>query len=175
MRADLDFTKVVQQYAERIFNHSYRILGEKCDAEDATQEVLLRIHKSLRSFRGEAELGTWIWRITCTICLRMKASQCRRPVRLDGGVAGEYGIPAEGYTGPEEATVAWQIREQLTSSIARMPPREAAAITLFYLEEKRYKEIASIMGIPMGTVATLLRRGREKLRTGLKAMREDFR
>ena len=67
MRADLDFKEVVREYAERIFNQCYRILGDRHAAEDATQEVFLRIHKSIGSYRGDAELGTWIWRITYTI------------------------------------------------------------------------------------------------------------
>jgi RNA polymerase sigma-70 factor (ECF subfamily) len=64
-----EFNAIVKQFSKSINNHAYYMLGNREDAEDATYEAFLKIHRGLESFRGESKLSTWIWRITNNVCL----------------------------------------------------------------------------------------------------------
>ncbi len=164
MEAGPDFDTLVDEFAEKIFNHAYRMLGSREDAEEATQDVFLKIHRGLGAFRGEAKLSTWIWRITTNVCLSRrvrKSLPLTEPLEdRENGSSSAADISPN----PEELYVAEEAREYLASLIAKLNRQESAAITLFYLEGMEYEEIARILDLPMGSVATALHRGRRKLR-----------
>ena len=142
-----------------VYNHAHRMVGSREDAEEATQDVFRKVHAGLAGFRGEAKLSTWIWRITANVCLTRLAGRRRDTVPLDGEPPAHDRSPD-----PERELIEHEEREHLAKLISGLDPREASAINLFYYEGMRYGEIAEILGVPDGTVATLLHRGREKLR-----------
>jgi RNA polymerase sigma-70 factor, ECF subfamily len=160
-----EFNAIVRQYSERVFNHAYRMLGNREDAEEATMDVFLKIHKSLSDFRGDAKLSTWIWRITVNVCLS------RRSKRKPETVVTEADNPEETIVdpslNPEQYFIKEEAREEFARLVATLPEQEASAIALFYLEGMNYEEIATILSAPAGTVATALHRGRERLRRKL--------
>jgi RNA polymerase sigma-70 factor (ECF subfamily) len=63
------FNKLVEDYAQGVYAHAHRMLGSREEAEEAAQDVFLRIHRSLAGFQGRAKISTWIWRITTNVCL----------------------------------------------------------------------------------------------------------
>jgi RNA polymerase sigma-70 factor (ECF subfamily) len=169
--ARAQFNALVQRYSERIYNHAYRMLGNREEAEEATMDVFMKIHHGLADFRGDAQLSTWIWRITVNVCLSRRSRKSLDTVSLETDeIIGNAGDP-EPRSNPEELFITVEAREELASAIAGLPQQEAAAITLFYLEGMKYEEIAVILSIPAGTVATALHRGRERLRTKMCAER----
>lgn len=160
----MDFDTIVEHFAERILNQALRVLGNREDAEEATIDVFMRIHRGLGDFRGESQLSTWIWRITANVCLTRKARRKIHMVSLDAGEFRDDPRDDERNSNPEERFLAQEGGEELAGLIAELPAQEASAIALFYLEEMKYHEISAILQIPPGTVATLLHRGRERLR-----------
>ena len=161
---DAEFNAIVDRFAGPVFNQALRLLGNREDAEEATQDVFVNVFGSMEKFRGEAELSTWIFRITVNVC----ASK-RRKLRLELEEIDENSealdAPAEDIqSNPGRLLARTDDRREIASLVALLPGREAAAITLFYLEEKAYSEIAGILEIPEGSVATALHRGRERLR-----------
>ena len=167
----MEFDSIVEHFAERIFNHAFRFLGNREDAEEATSDVFLRIHQGLGEFRGESQLSTWIWRITTNVCLTRKAKKKVQTTFLDTDELWGELPDDKGGLNPEESILAREKGEELARSIAKLPGQEAAAITLFYLDGMKYEEIAVILELPPGTVATALHRGREHLRKTLSAER----
>lgn len=155
------FNALVREYSERVYNHAYRMLGNREDAEEATMDVFLKIHHGLHDFRGDAQLSTWIWRITTNVCLSRRTKKREQTVSME---LEEVIADLDPTSNPEEVFMKEETREELARSIAELPEREAAAITLFYLEGMKYEEIAAILGVPMGTVGTAVHRGREGLR-----------
>lgn len=75
LKTDVNFQNIIDTFAERVFNHAYRMLGRREDAEEATQDVFLKVHKGLEGFRGESQLSTWIWRITTNVCLTRRSKR----------------------------------------------------------------------------------------------------
>jgi RNA polymerase sigma-70 factor (ECF subfamily) len=165
------FNALVQEYSERVYNHAYRMLGNREDAEEATMDVFLKIHHGLADFRGDAQLSTWIWRITTNACLSRRAKRREQTISVESENVEEVMADLDPASNPEEVFLKEEMREALAYSIAELPEQEAAAITLFYLEGMKYEEIATILGVPMGTVATSVHRGRERLRKKMHAER----
>ena len=168
----MDFDSIVEHFAERIFNQALRVLGNREDAEEAATDVFMRIHRGLSGFRGESQLSTWIWRITANVCLTRKARKRIQMVSLDAGEFREDPRDDERNSNPDKRLFAQEGGEELASLIAELPDQEASAIALFYLQEMKYDEIAAILQIPPGTVATLLHRGRERLRKRIHGERK---
>lgn len=158
-----EFQKLVSGYAERVYNHAYRMLGNREDAEEAANDVFLRIYRGLSSFRGDAAIGTWIWRITSNVCLSRR-SRVRIVTEPFDSVEGEEQFASVEAPLADSRVEVEEDRERIGRYIAALPEQEASVIALFYLQELNYKEIAEAMDIPAGTVATHLHRGRERLR-----------
>jgi RNA polymerase sigma-70 factor (ECF subfamily) len=165
------FNDLVREYSERVYNHAYRMLGNREDSEEATMDVFMKIHHGLADFRGDAQLSTWIWRITTNVCLSRRAKRREQAVSVETENAEEIIPDLDPMSNPEMIFLKQETREQLAGSIAELPEQEAAAITLFYLDGMKYEEIATILGVPMGTVATAVHRGRERLRKKMYAER----
>jgi RNA polymerase sigma-70 factor (ECF subfamily) len=165
------FDALVREYSERVYNHAYRMLGNREDAEEATMDVFLKIHHGLADFRGDAQLSTWIWRITTNVCLSRRTKRREQTVSMEVENIGEVIADLDPTSNPEEVLMKEETREELARSIAELPGQEAAAITLFYLEGMKYEEIAAILGVPVGTVGTAVHRGRERLQKKMCAER----
>ncbi len=161
------FENIVDQYSHRVYNHAYRVLGNREQAEEATQDVFLKIYRSLNSFRGESAISTWIWRITANTCITHASKS--RPEILPLDIDAMDSI-SDGEPNPEQELIRHEVHNEIADAIGRLPFREATAITLFYLEGMDYNEISTILEIPAGSVATALHRGRERLRHTLQSL-----
>ncbi len=171
--------ELVQRYAAMVYNLSLRLLNNPHDAEDLAQEALARAVKALPGFRGDAEPGTWVYRITVNLWKnRVRAEKRRglwRFLSLDG---------RPGEENDEERSAAMEVpdneppldhaleqgerKKALESGLAALDPEDRAILVLRELEERPYEQIASILGVPLGTVKSRLSRAREALRARLK-------
>lgn len=155
------FGQLVDDYAQGVYAHAHRMLGSREEAEEAAQDVFLRIHRSLGGFQGKAKISTWVWRITTNVCLnRREMKRAPETASLDPETAAE--VPDDN-PDPEHSFIVREESERLGAMIASLPDREAAVITLYYLEGMDYKEIARSLDLSAGSVATALHRGRERL------------
>lgn len=166
------FKDIVTLYSGRVFNLSIKILGNRQDAEEATQDVFVRVLNSLDDFRGDASLSTWIWRITTNVCLTRRKKKSIPSVSLE-----DIGIDLpDGRIQPgsrqEKQYYDRELSETIGRSIALLPPNESAVITLFYLEQLSYEEISDVLKMPIGTVSTALHRGRRRLAEMLRERKE---
>ena len=172
VHGDVEFNVIVRDFGEKVFNHALRILGNREEAEEACQDVFVRISRSLGGFRGDARISTWIWRITVNVCLNRREKMARRGrgVKLEEF---ENSPPAQDCPTAEDELVGKELRERLAAAISRLPTKEAAAITLFYMEDLDYAGIASALQVPPGSVATLLHRGRVRLQRIVAKLDEE--
>src|SRR5512140_6582 len=108
------------------------MMGSREDAEEATQDVFLKIHQGLENFRGESRISTWIWRITTNVCLSRRAKNKLSTESLDENDEHASGIENKNQLNPEELFIAEEAREELGHLIAALNPQEASALTLFY-------------------------------------------
>ena len=153
------FELLLDRYQHKAFRLAYSMLGDQASAEEMTQDTFLRIWKALPSYRGDASLSTWIYAITRNRCLTgRKALRERQAVSIE-----EPGVKA--------AVDSWlatkpEGRQSLPDSamlLAQLSPPYREVLSLFYLEEKSYEEVAAMLGLPIGTVKTYLHRARKQL------------
>jgi RNA polymerase sigma-70 factor (ECF subfamily) len=150
-----DFKRIVELYSAEILDRARQLLDDPRDAEEALQDILMRVYRGLKSFRGESGLRTWIHRITTNHCLKMRKRN--RPVVESINVESETDRITRDAEG-EFLAVHGEV--EIRSAISRLPDKEAEAITLYCLHGMSYRQIAEIMRLPAGSVATCLRRGR---------------
>jgi RNA polymerase sigma-70 factor (ECF subfamily) len=154
------FEAVVPCYRDRVFRLSLSILRDPTGAEDAAQDVFVRLWKALPSYNGSAALSTWIYAITRNTCislLRKRRPQVSldEPLYSDNDDGGGLQLAA-----PEQDDSAVASVEKLLGSL---PERYRQAVVLFYMEDKSYEQTAAALELPLGTVKALLHRARKRL------------
>jgi RNA polymerase sigma-70 factor (ECF subfamily) len=154
------FEAVLPSYRDRVFRLSLSILRDPTAAEDAAQDVFMRLWKALPNYNGSAALSTWIYAITRNTCisvLRKRRPQVSldEPLFADDDNGGGLQLAA-----PEHDDSAVVSVEKM---LARLPERYRQAVVLFYMEDKSYDQTAAALGLPLGTVKALLHRARKRL------------
>jgi RNA polymerase sigma-70 factor (ECF subfamily) len=159
-RGDLGaFEELYRQHAPRLFNLAYRMLGNSADAEDAVQDAFLLAHKRLDSFRGEASVGTWLYRLMVNQCLDRLRSRSTR----DSQATESLDEPARTWQPAVRADAAVE-RMDLKAAIARLADGARAVFVLHDVEGLEHREIARILGISEGTSKSQLHKARFRLR-----------
>ena len=160
------FTEIVERYKDRVYWLIKRMVGSDND-EDITQEVFLRVYQAIERFQERSSFRTWLYRITRNLCVTELKKRGARGEHLSIEDEGEekvnrlLGSPADGLMVEIERR---DISERVQALIAGLPENYRMVLTLFYLEQVRYEEIAEIMDIPIGTVKTYIHRARLRLR-----------
>ncbi|MFC1490550.1 RNA polymerase sigma factor [Candidatus Latescibacterota bacterium] len=161
------FETILNDYQDRVYNQAYRMLGNREDAEEATQDIFLSIHKSLGNFRGDSKLSTWIYRIVSNVCIsRLRKKQLEiisldDPLGDDGATISEI-IPDKRQN-QQVVMESEETAEMVRANVQKLPPDWAMAVSLCHFDDLSYDEAAEIMGIPKATVATYIFRGRKQL------------
>lgn len=165
------FEMLVVEHQAYVYALAYRVLGNPQEAEDAAQEAFVRAWQALPKFRAQSRFGTWIYRIVTNLC-------CNRLPKLRRELAaiGEEEIPerADLHSGlPESGLESGERRQWLHRQIDALPESYRLLITLRYQRDLAYEEIASVTGLPLGTVKTGLFRAKERLRSALETYEEE--
>lgn len=164
------FAGLVTRYKDYVYTVAVRIVVNEEDADDVAQETFVRAYKALGRFRGDSKFSSWLYRIAVNRALTHLKRRKRRGVSvdIDAGPHVEAGaIEEDARSTPEELVLDDELRQRVRAAVDELPPQYRAVVTLFYLEEKSYKEVSAILGIPMGTLKTHLYRARAMLRKTL--------
>lgn len=156
------FGELVLRYQTSVFNVCYRILHERLEAEDMTQETFLRARERLQTFDEARPFGPWIRRVAANICLNHLEAQ-RQTAPLD-----EERDAAESH-GPESQVEAQERSKQIREALASLPARYRVVIELRHYQELSYDEIAAELNIPLSDVKSQLFRARKILAEKLHA------
>ena len=171
------FTLLVRKYQNRVANILTRYLRNTGDIDDVTQEVFIKVYKSLPSFRGESAFYTWLYRISVNTAKNYLTSQSRRPPSADIDA-----MEADSYDGsealkeaddPESVLRSQEIKNVILNTIEQLPAELKSAITLRELEGMSYEEIANIEDCPIGTVRSRIFRARDAIDKQLKPLLEN--
>ena len=149
------------------------IVGHNSDSEDLFQEVFLQVFKGLKRFRADARLSTWIGSITHHVCvdyLRRKNKHTDMQSNFSEQELAQRVAPDKSWKQAEKE----DFNQLVLKAIANLPPAYRTAITLYHLDERSYKEIAEITGMPDGTVKSYISRGRNLLRKVLLSQVPDM-
>ena len=138
------------------------LLEQPADAEDATQEVLLRVLDKARSFGGRSRFSTWVYRLTVNHCHNHRR-QNRRRAHDSLALVEPDQQPSSDQPGPRETLQRAEERHQLRALLAQLRPDHRDVLTLREVEGLSYDEIAEVLQIPSGTVMSRLSRARAQL------------
>jgi RNA polymerase sigma-70 factor (ECF subfamily) len=164
----IDVASLFEAHGPRLVALAAAVSGLRASAEDVVQEALLKAHARRAAFRGEANPGTWLWRIVVNEALdfrRRLAGRSRREARA-AAAADER---ADRGPGPEALASEAERREAVRRAIDALPADQRAVVILREVEGLRYREIAEELGLPLGTVESRVLRARERLKTALRA------
>lgn len=159
---------LVRTHQQRAYAMAIRMLKNPAEAEDAVQEAYLKAYSSYNSFRGDAHITTWFFRIVYTTCLNILKQNRRHKEILDIDIDTEE-IPQqyELLEAIDDERVLTLIRKVMDE----MPAVQAVVVQLFFVQQCSYQEIVTITGSPLGTVKTRINRGRRMLQ---EAIRKQF-
>jgi RNA polymerase sigma-70 factor (ECF subfamily) len=158
--ADLTFEQLYEMYRGRVFSTAYRMLSNRADAEDCTQDVFVKVFKKLASFRGDSAVSTWIYRITVNACLDFRRRRrLRQTVSLDEGM--------------EVGSTPLSVARLIESALPRMAEGYRQVFVLHDIQGLKHEEIGKILGITEGASKSQLHRARAFLRRELLPYLED--
>lgn len=173
------FTMLMEQTYRKVFNMAYRLSGSRSDAEDLTQEAFFRAYRSFSDYDGTKPFENWIFRIVTRLFLDLLRHRRRRVVAVSfdtplngapGGEAVRFEVPDESLS-PEAALLDRTLSEDLERALASLSPEQRLLITLADIEQLPYKDIAEILGRPVGTIRSRLHRAHKALRHKIEGYR----
>jgi RNA polymerase sigma-70 factor (ECF subfamily) len=171
-RDEKAFREFMEEYGDRVYNLTYRMMGNAQEAEDLAQEVFITVFKSIDGFRSDSKLSTWVYRIAANHCKNRIKYLSRRHDRLksefdeevdQSTAASAVAVPKQSRR-PDDQLEGLQLEQTLQELIAELDEEQRVLIVLRDIEELAYEEICHITGLPEGTVKSRLHRARLALR-----------
>ena len=158
------FEALVIAYQHRVFGVALRMLRNRAEAEEVAQEVFLRVHRAIASFRGEAKLSTWLYAIASRLCLNRLATGERRLAREGEESLERLRADADPAAHVERA----ELEAALQRAIDELPGERRIVVVLRDVEGLAYEEIAEVLELPLNTVRSRLHRARMDLKEKLE-------
>lgn len=170
------FKQLFEHYKDYVFNICYRMSNNPEEAEDVSQEVFIKIYRSINDFRGEAKLSSWIYRIAVNTCLKKE-----RRKKLERWISLEFLLQdKQSYRAvcseetPEQRLQNSEIEQIVQQAIRQLPARQKTAIVLQRYENLTYEEIARVMVISHSAVESLLHRAKQNLTKKLIPLKKSL-
>ena len=165
---DEDAARVlVERHLSRAVGLAFRLLGNRSQAEDISQEAFLRLWKQAGRWRPEARISTWLYTVVHNLCL----DELRRPMRQTSELDPE--LPDSRET-PHTAHQRSQVTALVDRELQALPERQRAALALVHYEQVAAAEAAAILGVSIEALESLLARARRTLRTRLASLKPDL-
>ena len=164
---------LVQSQQTYVYSIAMSLMRNPADAADMTQEAFVRLLRSLGTYRAETKFTTWLYRLVTNICLDGLRRRGRPVESLDepgssqagedAQTAGERLADNDRWTQPEQELDLRESAAEVRAALDELPTAQRLALTLHYFEDMRYEDIAETMHLPLNTVKSHIRRGKERL------------
>ncbi len=154
--SEYEFEKFYNLYINRIYTIIYRVVGNMADAEDIAMDVMMKVYDKINTFRGDAKLSSWVYRIAYNhgISFLRKGKKTTALESVSHSYEDKH----------IQCLEKREISDLVRSKLMELPEKYRTALTLYHFNDLSYEEIAYTMGMKMGTVKTYIHRGREKLK-----------
>lgn len=166
---------LVDRHKDRAMTLAVRLTGDREEAEELVQDAFVRAYNNLEQFRGEAKFGTWFYRILYNLCMTRVTRRRPKVDTLD--VHDEHVSHSLALISEDSSTLErmeeTELQEMIALAIENLPEKYKTPVTLFYVQEMSYDEIAEVLKLPVGTVKTNLFRGRSLLRESVLLKLKD--
>jgi RNA polymerase sigma-70 factor (ECF subfamily) len=168
------WAQIVRQHWRKVFNIAYKFTGKHDEAEDLTQDVFLKIFKSLDTFDRRANFQTWLVSVSRNLCIDHYRSVRKERETIDRGVDPGELTPAAATVSPIAALEQADRVTLLKKALAYLPPTLRSAVLLRDIQELSYQEIADRLHLPEGTVKSRINRGRTELARQIRRLRDEL-
>ena len=167
-RDESAFRKLVEVWQDMVYNTALGIVQNEEDADDITQDVFIQVYQSVRSFKGESKLSTWLYKITLSKALDHEKKRKRKKrfafiESLFGNREDEHLHPVD-FDHPGVQLEKKERAAELFKALQQLPGKQQMAFTLHKLEGQSYREIADIMGTSLYAVESLMGRAKNNLK-----------
>jgi len=156
LNKEFDFEEIYIENKSRVFSTAYRFVGNRADAEDITQDVFVKVFKNMKTFRGDAAISTWIYRITVNACFDFLRKRKR-----------QYMSSLEDCSEKSLVSSPLSLGKVIEGMVTRLPEAYRKVFILYDIQGLKHREIADILDITQGASKSLLHRARAKLRQEL--------
>jgi RNA polymerase sigma-70 factor (ECF subfamily) len=174
LRGDqLAWDAIVQQYRRKVFNVAYKFVGKHEEAEDLTQDIFLKVFRSLHTFDRRANFQTWLISVSRNLCIDHYRSVRQERQTIDRAVDPGDLAPVAPEPGPVAALEQKDRVVLLRDALAALPESLRTAVLMRDIQELSYQEIADRLHLPEGTVKSRINRGRTELARQIRRMRGD--
>lgn len=163
------FEALMEKHMGIIYNIALRMTANQDDAEDMTQEIMIKIFRSLGSFKGNSKFSTWIYRVAVNTCLdELKKKKNKKHLSLDAEISGDDGENQieikDDSPSPEKLAEQNELRDMVAAAVKLLSDEHRAVIVLRDIRGMSYSEIAGILGCSDGTVKSRISRARAQLK-----------
>ncbi len=166
------YDELILLYKDAVYGIIFRMVRNKQEAEDLTQEAFIKAYNSINSFNEEYAFSTWLFKIATNNCIdffrkrKLKTQSMDQTIRYkDDTIKQEYADPEES---SDRGLLTSEKSQLIRDAIDQLPEKYRTAIVMRHTEEKSYEEIAQILKLPLGTVKARIFRAREMLKKSLK-------
>ena len=166
--------EIVVRYRRKVFHIAYKFTGKHDEAEDLTQDIFLKVFRSLDKFHRDADFSTWLSSVARHYCIdHYRASKREREVLVEDLLAFDH---AEAVSGnPQRALEDRDVKGLVRHGLDQLPRKLREAVVLRDLQGLSYQEMAERLGLPEGTVKSRINRGREELMRRLRKAQQPGR
>jgi RNA polymerase sigma-70 factor, ECF subfamily len=166
-RGDVEaFSKLVRANSALVRGVTLRMLGGQ-EAQDASQEVWVKVWANMKSFRGDSAFSTWLYRVAVNTCLSFRRKESRRRTREVDEELAHLSESSGGDGDPEEAALDAERREEIQVALGNIRAEHRAAMVMRHMEGLSCAEISEVLGVPDGTVKGWASRGRTAMLAAL--------
>lgn len=171
------FEKLIENYQKKVYNIVYRMIGNPDDASELTQEVFIRVFRSIRNFKEESQFSTWIYKIATNICLdEFRKQKKHKVISLDEEIKSDEGEMKrqieDNKPQPDIIAERNELKKTVRNAILALPDEYRIVIIMRDIKGLSYEEIAQITKCPEGTVKSRINRARKALKTILYSNKE---
>lgn len=145
--------ELLRRHESKVYGLCYRMLGNRSDALDAAQEVMLAVFRRVGTFQGQSQFTTWLYRLTANACIDFSRKRSRAPIPLEQIEPGSS----------SDLAGSVETRLDVESALAQLPPDQRIVLLMRDMNGLSYEEIAEATAAPVGTVKSRIARGRIQL------------
>jgi len=164
--------QIVRQYWRRVFNVAYKFVGRHDEAEDLTQDVFLKVFKSLATFDRRANFQTWLVSVSRNLCIDHYRSVRKERETIDRDVNADDLSPHSVEVSAHVVLERLDLAQELRRALQQLPESLRTAVVMRDIQELSYQEIADRLRLPEGTVKSRINRGRHELARQITRLRE---
>jgi RNA polymerase sigma-70 factor (ECF subfamily) len=165
--------QIVRQHWRKVFNLAYKFVGRHDEAEDLTQDIFLKIFRSLETFDRRANFQTWLISVSRNLCIDHYRSVRKERQTIDREVTADDLSPVSATASPLATLENRDLAALLRQALQALPQSLRTAVLLRDIQELSYQEIAARLRLPEGTVKSRINRGRKELARQILRLREE--